>query len=110
MHDHGGCCHGGAKDSQGQGQDAGGCCGTDKKSGCCAALSACQNMCPVERVLRIVVGLGLIALVFSGPQTPWGWVGIIPLATGIVGWCGLYTLMGKKGCCASKTACDKKPE
>lgn len=68
-------------------------------------------MCPVERVLRIVVGLGLIALVFSGPQTPWGWVGIIPLATGIVGWCGLYTLMGnKKGCCASKTACDKKPE
>lgn len=108
MHDHGGCCHGGAKDNQGQ--ESGGCCSTDKKAGCCAAMSACQNMCPVERVLRICVGLGLIALVFSGPQTPWGWVGIIPLATGIVGWCGLHALMGKGKCGPKGGDCCKKPE
>jgi hypothetical protein len=48
----------------------------------------------VERVLRVVLGLGLLALVFVGPQTPWGWVGIVPLLTGAAGSCPLYTLLG----------------
>ena len=52
------------------------------------------NISPLDRVLRIVVGLILISLVFWGPQTPWGFVGIIPLATALVGFCPAYRLLG----------------
>jgi hypothetical protein len=52
----------------------------------------------VDRGLRIVLGLVLIALVFTGPQTPWGWLGLIPLATGLVGWCPLYSVLGISTC------------
>ena len=40
---------------------------------------------PVERVIRVLVGLGLISLVFIGPKTPWGWIGILPVLTGATG-------------------------
>ena len=49
-----------------------------------------QNVGGIDRFLRIIVGLGLIALVFVGPKTPWGWLGLIPLVTGIVRFCPLY--------------------
>ena len=39
-----------------------------------------------DRIIRVVIGSILVALVFIGPKTPWGWIGIIPLATGLVGW------------------------
>ena len=55
-----------------------------------------QNMGSVDRGIRIVVGLVLIALVFVGPQTMWGWIGIIPLATALIGWCPAYSLIGVK--------------
>lgn len=48
----------------------------------------------IDRILRVIVGAGLISLVFVGPQTPWGWIGVIPLATGLIGWCPLYSLLG----------------
>jgi hypothetical protein len=48
----------------------------------------------IDRAIRIVVGLALIAIVFVGPQTPWGWIGIVPLATGLIGWCPAYSLFG----------------
>ena len=48
-----------------------------------------------DRAIRIIVGLVLIALVFVGPQTPVGWIGVIPLATGLIGWCPAYTLFGR---------------
>lgn len=48
----------------------------------------------LDRVLRGLVGLALIALVFSGPQTPWGWLGLVPLITGLAGFCPLYRLLG----------------
>jgi hypothetical protein len=48
--------------------------------------------------MRIVLGLGLIAIVFVGPQTPWGWVGVVPLLTGLFGTCPLYTLLGFRTC------------
>jgi hypothetical protein len=57
-----------------------------------------QNVHNMERVIRILVGLGLISLVFVGPQTPWGWLGVIPLATGIIGWCPPYALLGISTC------------
>ena len=52
------------------------------------------NEGPFDRFIRVVLGLGLIALVFVGPQTTWGWVGLIPLITGVVGMCPLYSLLG----------------
>lgn len=51
-----------------------------------------------DRAVRAVVGLGIISLVFVGPQTPWGWLGLIPLGTALVGWCPLYTLLGINTC------------
>jgi hypothetical protein len=48
----------------------------------------------LERALRVVVGVGLLALVFVGPQTLWGLVGVVPLVTGLVGSCPLYTAFG----------------
>jgi hypothetical protein len=50
-----------------------------------------KNVGSIDRILRIVVGLGLISLVFVGPQTPWGWVGIVPLLTAAISFCPLYT-------------------
>jgi hypothetical protein len=52
----------------------------------------------IDRVLRIVVGAGLLSLVFWGPQTNWGYVGIIPLVTGLVGLCPLYSILGLNTC------------
>lgn len=53
---------------------------------------------PIERVLRVLVGLGILSLVFVGPKTPWGWVGLIPVLTGATGLCPLYTLLGISTC------------
>ena len=52
----------------------------------------------IDRALRVIVGLVLIALVFVGPQTPWGWIGVVPLLTGIVGFCPAYRLLGINTC------------
>jgi hypothetical protein len=57
-----------------------------------------KNVGSIDRILRIVVGLGLISLVFIGPQTPWGWVGVVPLLTAFIGFCPLYTLIGIRTC------------
>lgn len=56
------------------------------------------NVGGIDRILRIVVGLVLIALVFVGPQTPWGWVGVVPLITGLLKTCPLYSLIGLSTC------------
>ena len=47
-----------------------------------------------DRALRVILGIALIAIVFVGPQTPLGWLGIVPLFTGLVGSCPLYTITG----------------
>lgn len=61
------------------------------------------NVGGVDRILRIVVGLALIALVFVGPQVglaigKWGWLGLIPLATGLLRTCPAYSLIGVNTC------------
>ncbi|MBS0240701.1 MAG: DUF2892 domain-containing protein [Proteobacteria bacterium] len=56
------------------------------------------NMGGIDRVLRIVAGLVLISLVFFGPKTPWGWIGVVPLVTALIGWCPAYTLLGISTC------------
>lgn len=56
------------------------------------------NIGTLDRTLRIVLGLALIALVFVGPQSPWGWFGLIPLLTGLVRFCPLYSVLGVRTC------------
>jgi Protein of unknown function (DUF2892) len=51
-----------------------------------------------DRAFRAIVGIGLLAIVFVGPKTPWGWLGIVPLATSLMGWCPLYTVLGINTC------------
>ena len=50
-----------------------------------------KNIGTIDRAIRVIVGLVLIALVFVGPQTPWGWLDIIPLGTALIGWCSAST-------------------
>ncbi len=52
----------------------------------------------LDRGLRVVVGLVLLSLVFVGPQTPWGWIGLVLLLTGLVGFCPVYRLIGVNTC------------
>ena len=61
-----------------------------------------KNVGGIDKVLRIVVGLVLIALVFVGPQTPWGWIGLVPLVTGLIGFCPLYKIIGLNTCPVDK--------
>lgn len=61
-----------------------------------------KNVGSAERVIRIIAGLGLISLVFIGPQTPWGWIGLLPIATGLTGWCPPYSLFGINTCSINK--------
>ena len=56
------------------------------------------NVGGIDRILRIVVGLGLLSLVFVGPQTPWGWIGLVPLLTALIGYCPAYTIFGLSTC------------
>jgi hypothetical protein len=62
-----------------------------------------RNVGSIDRIIRIVIGLALIAIPVTG-GTMWGYAGILPLVTGLVGWCPPYSLLGlstcgKKGCC-----------
>lgn len=59
-----------------------------------------KNESAPDRVLRVSLGIALLALVFVGPQTPWGWLGLVPLATGLAGFCPLYRWVGRGTCCS----------
>ncbi len=53
-----------------------------------------KNVGLIDRILRIGVGIVLIALVFVGPKSMLGWIGIVPLLTGLLCWCPLYSIIG----------------
>lgn len=57
-----------------------------------------------DRGLRVVLGLGLLSLIFLGPQTGWGVVGLVPLVTGLWGFCPLYRAAGMTTCPADTRA------
>ena len=57
-----------------------------------------RNEHNVERVLRVLVGVGLLCIAFVGPRTPWGFLGIILIVTGLLGSCPLYTVFGFSTC------------
>ena len=53
-----------------------------------------QNIGATDRVLRVALGLLVLSLAFVGPQSAWGYLGLIPLATGLIGSCPFYTAFG----------------
>lgn len=63
-----------------------------------------KNVGGIDRALRIIVGILLIAGVFFGGKVgmpwlnPWGWIGVVPLATALIGWCPPYALLGINTC------------
>ena len=57
-----------------------------------------SNVGGMDRILRIVVGLVLIGLTVTGTIGVWGWLGIVPLATGAIGWCPPYAIFGWNTC------------
>lgn len=61
-----------------------------------------RNEGTLDRILRIIVGLVLLALIFVGPKTMWGLIGLIPLLTGLIGYCPLYQIFGLNTCPTKK--------
>ncbi|MHB1124095.1 MAG: YgaP family membrane protein [Ramlibacter sp.] len=56
------------------------------------------NVGGIDRILRITIGLVLIGLAATGTVGWWGWLGVVPLATGLVGWCPPYAMLGLSTC------------
>jgi hypothetical protein len=57
-----------------------------------------KNEGGLDRGIRVLVGLALIALTLTGQIGAWGWIGALPLVTGLIGWCPAYSLFGLKTC------------
>ncbi|MBE7638652.1 DUF2892 domain-containing protein [Sneathiella sp. P13V-1] len=53
-----------------------------------------KNEGTIDRILRIIGGIILLSLTVVGPETPWGYIGLVPLLTGLVGYCPLYSILG----------------
>jgi len=63
-----------------------------------------KNEGTIDRAIRVAVGLGLLAITVVGPHHWFGLVGVVPLLTGIVGYCPLYGLLGLRTCPTSPTS------
>ncbi len=63
-----------------------------------------KNVHPIERIMRVVLGLSFITMAFVGPENKWFLLGIVPLLTGIIGWCPPYQLFGISTCRLGKKA------
>jgi len=63
-----------------------------------------KNVGATDRIIRVTAGVAITALAFVGPQTPWAFLGIVPLLTGLIGWCPPYALLGISTCksCAAQ--------
>jgi len=57
-----------------------------------------KNIGGAERIVRIIAGLAILSLAFVGPQSAWAYLGIVPLATGVIGWCPPYAVFGFSTC------------
>ena len=60
------------------------------------------NVGGIDRIIRIVAGLALIGLTLTGTIGVWGWVGVVLLATGAIGWCPPYAIFGFNTCAIKK--------
>ena len=61
-----------------------------------------KNIGGIDRIIRIVAGLGILSLAFIGPETKWGYLGLILPATGLIGWCPPYHLLAISTCKSGK--------
>lgn len=59
---------------------------------------ALKNEGTIDRVMRVALGLAVLSLVFMGPESAWGWVGLVPLVTGLIGVCPVYSILGINTC------------
>jgi hypothetical protein len=57
-----------------------------------------QNIGNIERVIRVLAGLIILSLAFVGPKSPWAYLGIVPILTGVIGWCPPYAMLGISTC------------
>jgi len=57
-----------------------------------------SNVGGIDRILRIALGAGLAGAAATGYVGVWGWLGVVPLATGLIGWCPAYPLLGFNSC------------
>ena len=60
-----------------------------------------SNVGSIDKIIRILAGVALIAWALMGGPV-WAWIGVVPLATGLLGWCPAYTLFGMNTCPLSK--------
>jgi uncharacterized membrane protein YfcA len=61
-----------------------------------------KNVGRIDRTLRIIIGLALIVTAVNGTIGLWGYIGILPLITGLVGWCPPYAMLGLNTCSIKK--------
>lgn len=61
-----------------------------------------NNVGGIDRVIRILLGLVLIGLTLSDQISAWGWLGVVPLVTGVLGWCPPYSILGINTCSLKK--------
>ncbi|WOJ94744.1 DUF2892 domain-containing protein [Congregibacter variabilis] len=57
-----------------------------------------SNEGTTDRIVRVTAGLGIVSLAFIGPQTNWAWLGLVPVVTGLVGYCPAYSVFGIRTC------------
>ena len=57
-----------------------------------------HSAAPKYSAFNVIAGIILVSLVFVGPKTPWGWIGIVPIVTGALGSCPVYSLFGINTC------------
>ena len=62
----------------------------------------CNNLGKIDRALRILAGIVLLYMAFMGMYTPYTWIGVIPLLTGVLASCPIYAILGLKTKCSTK--------
>ena len=67
-----------------------------------------RNVGTIDRAIRVILGLGLLSLAFIGPQSAWGYVGIVPLVTAFIGNCPAYSIFGISSCASDDGASATK--
>lgn len=68
------------------------------RAGAGMSINSFLNEGSLDRILRVILGVFLLSLTVVGPKTAWGWIGLLPLITGIAGFCPLYRLLGISTC------------